>query len=174
MRRVRHLDSCDYLIHLGQKTPQIITSSNQSNVLLERTWHRQSREDYRLDLHAKFNSDTMNGIQMKAELLKGSRLSAMNIVSAKLFRVSEASWVETLVASPTLTLGLGFFTGTVNQATLLANELSGMEVYAFEVEAIRHRRTFKKKVYFNHLGCFDSLKRLQKEVNYLQSTKLDE
>ena len=116
----------------------------------------------------------MNGIQIKAQLLKGAKLSAMSIVGAKLFRVNEASWVETLVASPSLIEGLGFFTGTVSQATLSANELSGMEVYALEVTAIRKRRTFKKKVYFNHLGCFDSIWRLQQESNYQHATKLDE
>ncbi|OQB05783.1 MAG: hypothetical protein BWY19_00808 [bacterium ADurb.Bin212] len=174
MRRIRRLESCDYLIHLGQKTPQLITSSNHSNVLIERTWHRQSRRDYELDIHVKFNADIMDGIQIKAQLLKEQRVSAMSIVSTNLFRVNEASWVETLVDSPTLTMALGVFTGTVSQSTLLLNELSGMETYALEVTALRKRRTFKKKVYFNHLGCFDSILRLQKEIEYFQITKLDE
>lgn len=173
MRRVRHLGYCDYIVPIGRKTSQPLVQSC-CNVFLERTWHHESRDEHALDLHVKFNADTMNGIQIKAQLLKGAKLSAMAIVSTKLFRVSEASWVETLVASPTLSEGLGFFSGTVNQATLSANELSGMEVYALEVTSIRKRRTFKKKVYFNHLGCFDSIWRLRQEMQYAHITKLDE
>ena len=115
----------------------------------------------------------MNGIQIRAKLLKGGRLSSMSIVSASLFRVDEASWAETLVASPTLIEDLGFFVGTVDQATLLTNELSGMEVYALEIVALRHRRTFKKKVYFNHLGCFDSINILRQITDELRTIKGD-
>lgn len=173
MRKVRHLGFCDYVVPIGQKTNQPIVQSC-CNILLERTWHTDSMPDYELDLHVKFNADSMNGIQIKAQLLNGSKLSAMSIVSVSLFRVAEATWVESLVASPTLTLGLGFFSGTVNQTTLSTNELSGMEVYALEVTAVRKRRKFKKKVYFNHLGCFDSINRLKEYSQSLDIMKLDE
>lgn len=164
---------CDYIVPIGQKTSQPLVQSH-CNILLERTWHSQSAEQFALNLHVKFNADSMNGVQIKAQLVKGLRPYAMTIVSAKLFRVSEASWIETLVASPTLTAGLGFFSGTIDQSTLSANELSGMECYALEVVSVRKRKTFKKKVYFNHLGCFDSIWRIQQELQYSHATKLDE
>lgn len=173
MRRVRHLGFSSYIVPIGQKTSQPLVHSC-CNILLERTWHSDSRDAFSLDVHAKFNADAMNGIQIKAQLVKGKRPFAMAFVSAKLFRVSEASWVETLVASPTLTEGMGFLSGNVNQATLLTNELSGLEVYALEVTGIRKRKTFRKKVYFNHLGCFDSIWRLQQASNFQLITKLDE
>lgn len=173
MRRVRHLGFCDYIVPIGVKTFQPITQSH-CTILLERTWHRETRDDFALDLHVKFNSDSIDGIQIKAQLLKSAKVSAMAIESTSLYRVSDASWVETLVASPTLAGGLGVFAGTVSQATLSTNELSGAEVYALEVVAIRKRRQFKKKVYFNHLGCFDSLNRLRNYVEYLMIDKVDD
>lgn len=172
MRRVRYLNNTGDVVLLKQRTNQLIIQ-NQDYVILERTWHRSTRLDFELDIHVKFNADLMNGIQIRAKLLKGGRLSSMSIVSASLFRVDEASWAETLVASPTLIEDLGFFVGTVDQATLLTNELSGMEVYALEIVALRHRRTFKKKVYFNHLGCFDSINILRQITDELRTIKGD-
>lgn len=175
MRRLRHLDMNESVILVGQKTNQLMTFSNCSNVLLERTWHRQSVDDYELKIHAKFNGDTMNGIQIMAGVYKGHDLKSSNVSLISLYRVNVITWAETLIttAAPT-EISTGVFSLNVNQTTFGSNELSGLETYAISATANRRRKVFKNKVWLNHLGCFDSINRLQKEVNYLHSTKLDE
>jgi hypothetical protein len=175
MRRVRHLDCSDYLITIKQKTGQLLTMSNCHNVLLERTWHRQSREDLSLKVHAKFNADTMNGLQIMASVYRGSKIKSSSVTGVTVYRVAVDTWTETFVHSNGMTESSpGVFTLDVNQTALGANELSGLETYAIVVTAIRGRRKFTEKIWVNHLGSFDSINRLQKEVNYLHSTKLDE
>lgn len=173
MRRVRHLESKDYIIPIGQKNRQVILLSNHSNVLLRRTWHQQI--NYALKIHAKFNADDMNGMQIIVNLESNGIKSNSNITSAKLYRVDEASWDETFVTDITLTNdGSGIFTGDLDQTDLGVNELSGMETYSIVIEASRKRRKFKSKVWFNHIGCFDNILRARNEIRYLNSTKLDE
>lgn len=170
---MRRLEMCEYMINVSQKTEQILTSSY--SVFLERTWHRQSRLDYELSVHAKFNADDMNGIQVAASLTKMGDHKASVVSEIRISRVSDADWSETFIVSvvPTETLP-GVFSSEITQVQLGLNELSGKETYAIEVTATRKRRRFISKVYVNHLGCFDSILRLKNEVNYLHSTKLDE
>ena len=66
------------------------------------------------------------------------------------------------------------FAGTINQATLSTNELSGFECYAIEVLALRRRKSFNKKIWFNHLGVYDSVIRLRHDVDRLEILKVDE
>lgn len=175
MRRVRHLDTSDYLVTIKQKTAQILTMSNCHNVILERTWHRQSIDDLSLRVHAKFNADTMDGLQIMAGVYRGSKLKSSSVTGVSVYRVAIDTWAETFIATNAPTEeSHGVFSLNINQAALGANELSGLETYAIVVTAIRGRRKFTEKIWVNHLGSFDSINRLQKEVNYLHSTKLDE
>lgn len=175
MRRVRHLEMNESVILVGQKTSQLMTFSNCSNVLLERTWHRQSIDDYELKIHAKFNGDSMNGLQVMAGVYKGRDLKSSFISAITLYRVALDTWVETFITTNAPSeITPGTFSLNITQATLGLDELSGLETYAVEVVANRKRKKFSQKIWVNHLGCFDSINRLQKEVNYLHSTKLDE
>lgn len=175
MRRIRHLDHCDYIVPIGQKTGQVLALSNQSNVLLERTWHRDSRPEFELKLHAKFNVDTMNGIQIMARLHRNGILSQSLVSAFSLYKVNPANWTETFVSSVAASQASpGIFSGSIVQATLGSNEVSGGECYAVECQATRRRQKYLAKVWFNHLGCFDSLIRLRHSVELLESMKVDE
>jgi hypothetical protein len=161
-------------VPIGRKTSQPVVQSC-CNIFLERTWHRESRSDFELMAHAKFNADAMNGIQIMAKLEIAGKLSQSIVSSFKIYRVAEASWAETLVYTSTPTeASPGVYLSYITQANLSANELSGMETYAIEILATRRRRTFKKKIWVNHLGCFDSILRLKNEASFLNLTKLDE
>jgi len=169
------MDYCEYVVLIGQKTNQIITLSNQSNVLLERTWHRSNRLPYEVFIHAKFNTSAMNGMQIMAELKRGETRLQSSIVNFVLSSVNESGWTETFIANVAATnSGDGLFTGYINQATLGLNELSGREVYSVYVEVIRKRLKLKKKIFINHLGCYDSLIRLRQNIEHLEIEKVDE
>lgn len=175
MRRIRHLDQCDYIIPIAQATGQMLTVNGQSNVLLERTWHKGMRHDYDLSIHAKFNADTMNGIQVRVELMRDGVGAVSSVSSVRLSRVAEGSWSETYLTNVTMTeSSLGVFTGSVLQAVLSTNELTGRETYRLDVVAIRRRKTFKKSVWVNHLGVFDSVTHLRHAVERLEIMKVDE
>ncbi len=175
MRKVRRLDQCEYLIPLSMKSSQILTLSNQSNVLLERTWDQDSRAKFDLHIHAKFDSAAMNGFMMVASLLKNNRPSDCVISEFKVYLVNEANWTETLIDTVSATqYSHGTFSADISQADLNPNELSGREVFSIECVATRRRKTYRKKVWFNHLGCYDHLIRLRHAVEYLESAKADE
>lgn len=174
MRRVRNLGICDYIIPIGRKTGQILSLSNY-NILLERTWHRGSRDDYSLQVHAKFNASTMNGLQIVCQLFKGKVERSFQAIEFKLYRVAEGSWVETLITTVAPTQDSPVkASAVVTQATLGLNELSGMETYCLEVSALRKRRRFATKVWFNHLGCYDSINQLVRASQVSLVLKMDE
>lgn len=174
MRRVRHLGLCNYIVPIGRTSSQLLSLSNY-NILLERTWHRGSRSDFLLKAHAKFNANTMNGMQIIAHLEKDGKLSQSVVSEFKIYRVAEASWAETLAYTATpVASSPGVYTATVTQTNLSTNELSGMETYAIEVVAQRKRRRFIKKFWVNHLGCYDNLILLRREIEFLQVTKADD
>ncbi len=162
------------MVPISQKTGQVLALSNEANVLLERTWHTDSQDDFELVMHAKFNASAMNGVQLLAVLKNGLRETSSAAVSFSLYRVAEASWVETLVHTLTPTTSGNIHTGYINQAALGVNELSAKECYAFECVVTRKRRTFKRKIYFNHLGAYDHLILLRKAVEGLQVLKVDD
>ncbi len=174
MKRVRHLDQCDYIVPIGQRLGQVLTLSNQSNVMLERTWHQGSHLYKEVMLHAKFNSSIMDGIQFIAELKRDDNTLQSNLDHFILSSVNPANWAETFIANIVPVSTNGIHTGVINQATLLTHELSGKQVYSVSVEMSRKRFKFRKKIYVNHLGCFDSIIRLRQNVEHLEIEKVDE
>lgn len=173
MRRVRYLTMPDYAVPIGQKTNQIFTLSG--GCVLEKVWNRQSEMPYELKIHAKFNASTINGLQILAFVEKGGVATASLVEEVNVYSINSSSWSESLVYSGAPSeVSPYLFSLSVTQANLGANELSGKEVYAIEVFAVRRRRKFYKKIYFNHLGIFDSLFRLKQESDFIKLTKVDE
>lgn len=174
MRRIRHLEQCDYVIAIGQKISQVLSLSGQSNCYLERTWDQAKEENYNLDINVKFNSSAMQGLNIIAELKRNDKICSCVISSIAVYRVSDGSFAKTLIGSFSPTLSGQSWALNLTQAQLGLNELSGAETYYVEATASRRVRSYKSGVYVNHLGCFDSINRLRKSSEFLQITKLDE
>lgn len=173
MRRVYYLQHSDDVIRVKNRNSQLIIYS-EDFIQAERTWHKIGY-DFKLNIHAKFNSNLMDGIQFCAELLNHGVRTSSVITEFKLYSVNTSSWVETFIANVSATqTSNGFFTGYIDQATLGSNELSGMETYKVSCVANRIRYSTSSFVYFNHLGCYDSIIRLRREVEKLESLKVDE
>lgn len=174
MRRIRHLDHCDYIIPIGQKTGQVLLLSNQSNCLLERTWQGKE-EAFELKIHVKFNTDSMNGVMILVSLLRNGQLCSSYVPNVQLYQINEANWGETLVSTVSLTESSpGIHTATVPQSTFGLRELSGREVYAVSCTAQRKRGKYRNKVWFNHLGCYDNIIRIKQDLERLDVVKVDE
>ena len=174
MRKIRHLSNCEFVIPVNRASPGLVALSNQFNCYLERPWHQGADRPICTELHARFNSSTMNGIEILARLHKNDKTVSSMISSAKLYVLSDSGFVKTFVSNVTLTASGNNFYGTVSQATLALNELSGRETYQIEVQFSRVRKKYKASKYFNHLGCFDSLNRLRQATELLQIVKVDE
>lgn len=172
MRRIRHLEQCDYIVTIGSRNAELLALSN--NCYLDRTWDNGPRPDYKLNLHAKFNSSAMQGLVIEARLLSTYRQAQVAVTSFTVYRVSNLDYSKTLINTFTPTASGLSWVYTITQAQLGSNELSGAETYYIEATARRRLRQFKASIYVNHLGCFDSLNRLRQRVEYLQITKLDE
>jgi hypothetical protein len=173
MRRVRHLQYCDYVIQMGQK------SGNQlmvlrDNILLERTWHKSSRLPYAMKSHAKFNSSLMNGMMIQFYLSKGEDICASSSPEVLISVVDESSWSETFIVSPSVSTTNGVHSVYVPQSSLALNELSGRECYALEFRLSRRRTQFREKKWINHLGCYDHLIQLRQGIEALSILKVDD
>jgi len=115
----------------------------------------------------------MNGIEIQASLFKNKVITS-NLVSTKLYVLADSGFTKTFIADVTMTeSSAGLFVGTVDQATLALNELSGRETYFIECKFSRVRKKYSKGIYFNHLGIYDSVNRLKHETEFLQITKVD-
>ncbi len=175
MRRIRHLEQCDYIIPIGQKLGQLVALSGQSNCVLERTWDQGSKADYSLEVHVKFNSDDIDGINLEARLLNNGEVRSCKNNTVSVYRIADGSFTRTFIGNFTPTLNGQVYNLDLTQVDFgSANELTSAETYLFEVTAQRQRREFRRSVYFNHLGCFDSILRLRKAVAFLNITKVDE
>lgn len=175
MRRIRHLSSSSGLIKVGQKIRQILSLCGQGVIVLERTWHKQSRPIYEINAHVVFNTDSMNGLRVIMQLEDRGDLRASANAYFRLNSVSESSWSETLIDEFVPTeFSPGFFSIEIPQSQLGGNELSGLEVYSVEMFAWRKRTVFTKKLWFNHLGVFDSIWRLRRQSEASEILKLDE
>lgn len=173
MRKIRHLSSSDCVIPVNRAAPGLVALSNQYNCYLERVWDQLDEQAISVNIHARFNTSTMNGLEIEASLSKNKVITS-SLVSTKLYVLSDSGFTKTFITDVTMSeTSTGIFTGTVNQATLALNELSGRETYFVECKFTRVRKKYSNGVYFNHLGCFDSLIRLRHSVEYLESAKVD-
>jgi hypothetical protein len=174
LRKIRHLASSEFVIPVNRAAPGLVALSNQYNCYVERVWDQSDEQVISVDIHARFNTSTMNGIEIQASLFK-NKIITSNLVSAKLYVLSDSGFTKTFITDVTMSeVSTGIFTGTVNQATLALNELSGRETYFIECKFSRIRKKYSKGVYFNHLGVYDSVNRLRHEVEFLQIAKVDE
>lgn len=172
MKRVRHLEQCDYIVTVGSRNAELLALSN--NCYLDRSWDNGTRPDYKLTLHAKFNSSAMEGLVIEAKLLSTYRQASVAVSSILVYRVSNLDFSRTLINTFTPTASGMSWVLTLTQSQLGANELSGAETYYIEALATRRLRKYRSSLYVNHLGCFDSINRLRQCLEYNQITKLDE
>lgn len=174
MRRIRHLANSEFVIPVNRATPGLVALSNQHNCYLERVWDQSNENTISVNIHARFNTSTMNGIEIETSLSKDKVITS-NLASTKLYILADSGFAKTFITDVTMTeSSTGIFTGAVNQATLVLNELSGRETYFLECKFTRIRKKYSKGIYFNHLGCYDSIIRLRQSTELLEANKVDE
>ena len=173
MRKIRHLEQCDYVIPIGQKINQALSLSNSSNCYLERTWDKKDPV-FSLKLHAKFNSNLIEGFRIQAALTRDGIVVSSQIDSFDLYITNGDDYSKTLIGNFTPTQNGQAWEFNVTQSLLDPLEATGAETFYIECKAFRKRKSYKACMYFNHLGIFDSFFRLKNKVTFLDLTKADE
>ena len=168
MRRASILSENGSVVSINRSLPAISLGSNSYNSLAIRSWHDSNPKDF--ILHGKFNSQSMSGLQIIAYINR----SLCFIEKFFIYRIADGSWAETLVCVKSPIQNGNKFTADVLPADLGANELSGAETYAVRCIFMLGRKRVPKTVYFNHLGCFDNINLIRREIYYSESVKGDE
>lgn len=162
------------VIPVSQRQNQVMVLSNNYNLLVERTFQGRMDRSFKPILHAKFNSGVMEGIEVSLTLDLNGRSVLSHVESAKIYRVSDSSWASTLIGNILFSeTSPGVHTAALSQSFFALNELSGAETYLIETSCRRLRDVYNTKIYFNHLGCFDSINRLRQSYEMLSLTKAD-
>jgi hypothetical protein len=173
VRRIRHRSQPDYIVPIGQKLGTAVALSGRANIVLERTWSVDQADQIDPYVHVRWNVSALEGLQIVAGLKRNGDDTSAKVLSAGLYKIDQSTWQKTLVLSPTMIASGLQWTVAITQSQLSANELSGAETYFVTVEIMRRRRKFFVSAYFNHLGCFDSIYRLQQAANHMHVMKGD-
>lgn len=134
-------------------------------------------QDFFQDLWAKFATDTFDGIDCLFTLKKNDAIVTVPIVEFSIYLISpDQNWNETLLHTK-----YGFLNANGSHScrfsqTEIGNTISldGENTFAIKISTNRLRKKFKKTIYVNHLGVYDSIVRLRNKVNYLEISKMDE
>jgi hypothetical protein len=127
-------------------------------------------------LTAKFNSTAFEGVNILAfmENADGYIYSIGSCVF-KIYSVNpQTNWVPILLYTATATQNQKRWLTTLTQANIGSTELNGDNSFLIEATLAKWGRTFKKRVYLNHLGIFDNLTRLKQQSDLLLISKLDD
>jgi len=178
-RRVKGTNNNTYTqsLKIGICKPLILTSGVDYNSLLFTKKHKACPpNEVDITLWAKFASDTFDGIHLIAFLEKDNFLLTPGSCTFNIYRVNtDSSWTETFLYSTTGSLSGKKMIASATQANLGATaDLDGELTLAVEALISRAGKSFKRKVYVNHLGVYDSIFRLRQDVEFLDITKVDE
>ena len=131
-----------------------------------------------LKLAAEYDAESFDRIRLAAYLYNTdtAAVDALATCTFRLYIVGRPGWVEVLsqTVAGTLQSGNHYFFAEVLLSALTPTELDGNPTIMVEAFATRQTRTFRDRVYVNHLGSYDSIVRLRNRVDFLEITKLDE
>lgn len=128
-------------------------------------------------LAGEFDTQDFSSIRLAAYLYNTDFGSIDNAGSCtfKIYRVTTPNWTEELLVTvPGIFTSNAYFFADVNLSSLVPAELDGDSTLMVEVVLTRLSKTFRDRLYVNHLGVYDSIARLRSDVQFLDLTKLDE
>jgi hypothetical protein len=131
----------------------------------------------KIKIAAEFDTNSLNKLRLAGYLYDadtGSTSSSSSCVFS-IFLITQPTWNEVFILNvPGTMLYNSYYFAEANLNLLTGANLDGDSTLMIEATAIRLGRTYRDRVYVNHLGVYDSIVRLRKEVQFLDLTKLDE
>lgn len=129
-----------------------------------------------LRIGAEFNKDTFDTIRFAAYLYNPVTGAVDNAATIQ-FRVSLVTtplWTENLIYTFNGTqLPNNYFFGNINTTTLAPIDFYGGDTIMIEAVATRLSRTYRERIYVNHLGIFDNAFRIKQDIEFLDISKQD-
>lgn len=130
-----------------------------------------------LKIGVEFDKDDFNSVRFAAYLYHpaSGTVSSAGTCSFKVFKVTTPTWTEELVNTfngvPTYN---SYFFADVLSTSFPGVDFFGGDTIMVEATVTRLGETYRDRVYVNHLGIYDNVDRLRKDVQFLDITKLDE
>lgn len=179
-RRIRATVNNKYVQSLKLKTERklvLTPAADYNSIVFTKTHRAFDPRSVKLKMWAKFNTQDFDGIHLIAGIYRDSE-KGLNSASC-LFKVyyvdANQNWGRTLVFSGNAVFQNGQWILPVTQANLGSlTELDGERTFMIEAEITRQKKTYKNRIYVNHLGVYDSIVRLRSDVQFLDLNKLDE
>lgn len=127
-------------------------------------------------IHAKFNTDTLDNIQLTGYLYDAKNAGVGNAASCsfKIYKIESPDWTETLITTISGTKLSNNYYYTNPTTNSLGLDFIGSDTIMIEATLTRLSETYRDRVYINHLGVYGSIVRLKQDVEWLDISKLDE
>lgn len=152
----------------------VVLANHQLIVPLTRN---RKKEDFKIEpsLWVKFDAENFDGIQLIGFLNKNSEIISSANCTFTINTVSiDDLWTETIVTTvPGVNVDNRFIVA-VPSSSFGFLDLDGEVTLSVEMSIERMGITYKKKIYVNHMGIYDSIFRLKQDVEFLDITKVDE
>jgi hypothetical protein len=177
-RRVAMLTNNQYVqpLKLSFTNKKVIAPCAAYNSILTKTsFEKPTNKDFKVKAWLRFNSDTLNGVQMIASLIRGKNAKAIGSCTFKIYSVSVTdNWEELLLVTVSGNeINGNRFSASVPESSLAPTSLTGELTYRMEVEVTRQNKLYTDNFYFNHIGIYDSFVRLKSDVEFLDIIKVD-
>jgi len=177
-RRVTMLTNNQYVqpLKVSFNNKKVIAAGAAYNSIVTKvSYEKPQKQDYKVKAWLKFNSDTLNGVQLLGSLVRGKDTKTIAGCTFKIYSIDLTdSWVETLRTTVSGTpISGNRFSASVLESALAPSELTGEITYKIEVQVTRLGKVYSDVFYFNHLGIYDSFVCLKRETEYLDVIKLE-
>lgn len=133
--------------------------------------------DLKINIAAQFNTDNFDGIKIIAYLYEDQtgNVASLGTCSFSVYLITSPNWQDTLINSFSASLlPNSYMYKELTLADLVGVDLDGSTTLMIEALGVRLGTVFRKRIYLNHLGIYDSFLRLKQEVEWLDISKLDE
>lgn len=129
-----------------------------------------------LKVAAEFDKDDFSSIRFAAYLYDSANGTINSIASCQ-FRVHLVTtpfWTEQFVgAFSGAPIFNSYFFADVPNSSMSAIDFFGGDTIMVEAVAVRLGKTYRERIYVNHLGIYDNAFRLRQDVDFLDITKQD-
>jgi hypothetical protein len=178
-RRVAMLTNNQYVqpLKLSFNNKKVITPNAAYNSIVTKvSFEKPTNKDFKVKAWLRFNSDTLDGVQMIGSLVRGKSTKSIANCTFKIYSIDVTdTWEETLLVTLSGNpINGNKFSASTPETSLAPTSLTGELSYKMEVEVTRLGKTYSEVFYFNHIGIYDSFVRLKSDVDFLDITKLDE
>jgi len=129
-----------------------------------------------LKIGAEFNKDTFDTIRFVAYLYNPvtGAIDNASTVDIKVHLVNTPDWTDDLIQSFSATQSYNnYFYANINVSSLTPIDFYGGDTIMIEAVATRLTRTYRERLYVNHLGIYDNAFRLKQDIEFLDISKQD-